>query len=87
VSQKRQWDLTSTHSLESCAEWIRAKADALCVVVIRENDSVLAADRGLSAADAEELVNMYMIRLARDLETARREKRKAARLEMDPVRE
>lgn len=87
MSQKREWDLTSTHSLEAGAEWIRAKAGALCVVIVRVNDSVLAADPGLAAGDAEELVNGYMIKLARDLETARREKRRAARLELGEMHE
>jgi len=87
VSQKREWDLTSTHSLESGAEWLRAKAGAPCVVLVRVNDSALAADPGLAAADAEELANRYMIKLARDLEVARREKRTAARLELGEISE
>jgi hypothetical protein len=87
MSEKRKWDLASTHSLESGAEWLRREAGALCVVVVRVNDAVLAADPGLAAGDAEELVNTYVMQLARGLEAARREKRKAARLEMEPVRE
>ena len=30
----REWDLTSTHSLESAAEWLRKKSDALVVMVV-----------------------------------------------------
>jgi phosphoglycerate dehydrogenase-like enzyme len=87
MSGKREWDLTSTHSLESGAEWLRMKAGALCVVVVRVEDAVLAADPGLSASDAEELVAGYMMKLARDLESARREKRRAARLELGALSE
>ena len=76
MSPKRKWDLTSTHSLESGAEWLRAKAGALCAVVVRVNDSVLAADPGLAPGDEEEPVNRYMPKLARRLEAARGEKRR-----------
>lgn len=51
---KRDWDLTSTHSLESAAEWLREKADALIVVVIRPGDAVLAADPLLDVMDVHD---------------------------------
>ena len=35
MSEKREWDLTSTHSLEGAAEWIRKKAGAILVLVVR----------------------------------------------------
>ena len=47
MSETRKWDMASTHSLESGAEWLLGKADALAVVVIRVNDAVLAADPGI----------------------------------------
>ena len=66
---------------------MRKEAGALAVVVVRVNDSVLAADPGLAPGDADALVCENMRELARNLEAARREKRKAARLELKPVRE
>jgi hypothetical protein len=87
MSGKREWDLTSTHSLESAAEWMRVKAGALCVIVIRRDDSVLACDPQLMAADAKGLVYDYMPALSENLERSRLEKRKAARLELGAISE
>ena len=49
--------------------------------------SVLASDPGLTPGDAEELVNTYLPKLARRIEGARLEKRKAARLELGEIHE
>ena len=87
MSETRKWDMASTHSLESGAEWLLGKADALAVVVIRVNDAVLAADPGISPADVDRLVCERMQQLVRNLNLARHDKRKAASLEMEPVRE
>lgn len=51
---KGAWDLTSTHSLEAAAEWLRTKSDALIVVVIRPGDAVLAADPTIHALDVHD---------------------------------
>ena len=67
------------------AEWLRAKSDALCVVVIRRDDAALAADAQLMPADAKDLVEQRIGELAMDLAEARKEKRKAARLELGPA--
>ena len=42
---RKSWDMTSTHSLEAAAEWLRKNADALLVLVIRgEAEGVRGAD-------------------------------------------
>ena len=87
MANKRVWDLTSTHSLESGAEWLRAQAGALCVVVVRRDDSVMACDALLTPGDAKGLVYDYMPALAENLERSRLEKRKAARLELGAISE
>jgi len=51
---KRDWDLTSTHSLEAATEWLRVKADALIVVVIRPGDGALAADPLIEVLDVHD---------------------------------
>lgn len=50
----QKWDLTSTHSLEAAAEYLRKKADALIVVVIRPGDGALAVDELLDALDVHD---------------------------------
>ncbi len=51
---KREWDLTSTHSLEAAAEWLRKKSGALIVFVIRPGDGALAADPLLDVVDVHD---------------------------------
>lgn len=53
---KAKWDLTSTHSLEAAAEWMRVRADALIVVVIRPGDAVLAADPLIDVMDVHDRI-------------------------------
>ncbi|MFC5861067.1 hypothetical protein ACFPT7_02045 [Acidicapsa dinghuensis] len=50
----REWDLTSTHSLEAAAEWLRKKSDALIVVVIRPQDGALAVDEQIDVLDVHD---------------------------------
>jgi hypothetical protein len=80
-------DWAKTGTIVAYAEWLRAKSDALCVVVIRRDDAALAADAQLMPADAKDLVEQRIGELAMDLAEARKEKRKAARLELGPLRE
>lgn len=80
-------DWTRTGTVAGYAKYLREQSGALAVVVIRVNDAVLAADPGLTAADAAGLLVDYVPRLAADLEAARKEKRAGARMEMEPVRE
>jgi hypothetical protein len=51
MANGKQWDLTSTHSLEAAAEWLRVRSDALIVVVIRPGDGALAADPLIDVID------------------------------------
>lgn len=78
-------DWKKTGTVAAMAEWLRSDADALCVVVVRVNDAVLAADPKLMPDDAKDLVVERVIELARDLEAARKEKRKAARLKWEDI--
>lgn len=54
MSKGAGWDLTSTHSLEAAAEWMREKSDALIVVVIRPQDGVLAVDPLINVLDVHD---------------------------------
>jgi hypothetical protein len=80
-------DWTRTGTIVAYAEWLRSKSDAICVLVIRPHDSSFAVDPSCPPGDAEELVKQYLPWLAGHVEEARREKKKAARLELGPVPE
>jgi hypothetical protein len=62
VSNGKQWDLTSTHSLEGACEWIRKGSGALFVVAVRAgavpdadgrftDDSAIAVDPAMPIKD------------------------------------
>ena len=57
------------------------------MLVIRPHDSVFAVDARCKPEDAEQLVKDYVPRLAAQVEQARIEKKKAARLELGPCAE
>ena len=40
---RKPWDLTSTHALEGAAEWVRKRADATLVLIVRGKDYVFVA--------------------------------------------
>lgn len=79
------WERTGT--VEGYAEWLRSKSDALCVVVIRRDDAVFAVDLDCTPADARVLVELRLPDLEVNLKAARLEKKKAARVVMEPVHE
>jgi hypothetical protein len=56
VSKGKGWDLTTLHSLEGGAEWIRKNAGAQLVLVIRPGDVAFAVDPQIAPRDAGELV-------------------------------
>jgi hypothetical protein len=87
MSQRSQPDWTRTGTIVAYAEWLREKSGALAVVVVRRDDAALAADTQLAPADAKDLIDDRVSTLVWDLEAARKEKRKAARLELGPLRE
>jgi hypothetical protein len=80
-------DWTRTGTIVAYAEWLRSKSDAICVLVIRPNDSSFAVDPACKPEDAEELVKQYLPWLTSAVEHARQEKKKAARLELGPCPE
>lgn len=80
-------DWTKTGTIAGYAEWLRSKSDAVCVLVIRPHDSVFAVDARCKPEDAEQLVKDYVPRLASRVEADRREKKQAARLELERVPE
>lgn len=69
------------------AEWIRGKAGALAVIVIRRDDSVAAADDRLPSKELQTLVDTHLPGLAENLDAARAEKKKAARLKLGELKE
>ena len=81
----RDWARTGT--IVAMAEWLRKNSGALCVVVIRRDDSSLAVAEGMSARDIPALLHEHLSLLVADLETARKEKRPAARAELGELKE
>jgi hypothetical protein len=60
MAAKKQWNLTSTHSLEGAAAWIRKGSGAMVVLVIREGDWVVDADPALLPQEVCEAVRGVM---------------------------
>lgn len=87
MADRKPPDWTRTGTVAGYAKYLREQSGALCVIVIRVSDSVLAADPDLAPTDAADLVVQYLPRLAGDLEAARKEKRPAARLELGDLHE
>lgn len=56
MAAKKQWDLTSTHSLEGAAAWICNRSRAQVVLVIRADDWAEAHDEALSALEVRDKV-------------------------------
>lgn len=77
-------DWSKTGTVVGYAEWVRSKSDALCVVVIRPFNSVLAADPLLTPADCAKRLAEELPGLLEALTAARAEKKKAARVEHGP---
>jgi hypothetical protein len=74
-------DWTKTGTVAGYAEYLRKRSDAICVLVIRTRDSVFAVDPRCAPADAQQLVEQYVPRLANRVDLARGEE-KQARLEL-----
>jgi hypothetical protein len=87
TNQRKPPDWTRTGTVAGYAEYLRKQADALCVVVIRRDDAVFAVDPACAPGDARALVEERLPDLECDVNTARMEKRSAARSVMEPVRE
>jgi hypothetical protein len=71
MSKGKGWDLTSLHSLEGAAEWIRKNSGALLVLVVRAEDIAFAVDAQIAPADARVMVELVMPDVQRRLEQQR----------------
>ena len=84
---KKPPDWTRTGTVSGYAEYLRRQSDAICVVVVRPADLVLALDPRCKPSDAERLVGDYLPLLVERMEQPRKEKKPAARLELGKNRE
>ncbi len=75
MAEKRGWDLTSTHSLQSAAGWLRKNAgpDTLFVCVVRVDDLAISADPALLPRDVLGLFENRLPELRSTLEAERTE--------------
>jgi hypothetical protein len=78
MSGKRPWDLTSTHSLEAAAEWLRKQADATCVLVVRGKDYAWAVAGDVKADDAYDACRFVLPDALDDLRERRQREKEAA---------
>lgn len=77
MSERKQWDLISTHALEGAAEWIRKRSDAIVVMVVRGQDTAFAVAESCAPADAAELVRDELPRMVEETNRARSSRRDA----------
>jgi cysteine synthase len=80
-------DWTKTGTVAGYADYLRKSADAICVLVICPHRSVFSVDPACAPEDAQRLVEEYVPRLAERAELARKEKKQAARLELERMEE
>lgn len=74
------WDLTSPRSLDAAAEWVRSKAGAILVLVVRGEDVAFAVDPAVKPQDAETMVEVAMPELRAKLSERRELAKEDARL-------
>lgn len=67
MAEKKKWDLTSTHSLQGAAGWIRKNSGARLVLVIRAQDVACSVDEGLEPLDAIQTVRDELPQLLQHL--------------------
>ena len=79
---KRKWDLTSKHSLDAAAEWMRKNAGGLLVLVVRGEDMAFAVDPTIAPKAAVEMVEVVMPDLLAQLVAERTAAKEAARLKV-----
>jgi hypothetical protein len=56
MSKGKDLDWTRLGTVEAMGEWLRSKADAICVVVVRPDDAVMLVDPRCAPGDAEMVV-------------------------------
>jgi len=80
VAEKRDWDLTSAHSLEGAAEWIRKKSGAALVLIVRGEDVAFAVDPLMPRyVDAATMVEVAMPELEKSWTEIRARKARETR--------
>ena len=79
MDKGKGWDLTSLHSLQGGAEWIRKNAGAQVVLVVRPGDVAFAVDPMIAPADARLLVENELESMQRQLSEMRLEARAKAK--------
>lgn len=87
MSNRTPPDWTKTGTVAGYADYLRKQADAICVLVICPHRSVFSVDPACAPEDAERLVKEYVPRLAERVDLARKEKKTAARLELERMEE
>lgn len=75
MAAKKKWDLTSRRSLGAAAEWLRGKSDAIAVIVVRGEDTVMAVHPEAAPRDAAETVKDLLPVMAEEINQERREQR------------
>ena len=71
MAKGKGWDLTSLHSAEAAAEWIRKGAGALLVLVVRPEDIAFAVDPEIAPAAARDMVEWVLPQGQEQLEAKR----------------
>ena len=72
---KREWDMTSTNSMEAGAEYLRKKTGAVLVLVLRAQDAVVVVDEGVNAPDVPCIISSCLHEAIARLEKAQEAKR------------
>lgn len=75
LAQTKKWDLTSTNSLQAAAGWWRKNANATLVLVIRNDDAVVAVADGMTPQEVPIAINARLSDALQLLDSAQRTKR------------
>lgn len=74
----KPWDLTSTQALEGAAEWIRKRADASVVLVVRGGDYAFAVDPKVKPDEAYDAAQEVLRDALNGLKVRRKAEEEAA---------
>lgn len=77
----RDWDLTSTNSLQAACALLLRKSGALLVVIVRPDDMAISAHAFLAPKDSTALIEDRMPELHERLQSERVKAREAAERE------
>ena len=84
---KHEPDWSRTGTIVAYAEWLRKKAGAFAVIVVRRDDAALSSDEAIAPMDVRDLVETACARMVDDILEARKSKRPGARSEYGPMPE